>query len=319
MNQASNKTRDNKNTTIIWITGSYGKSSIKEYLSSILEQEWKTLKTPENQNTEMWVSNLILRKLNETYKYFVVEMWAYKKWEIKTLGNIANHKYWILTAVWTQHIWIFWNIENTKVGKAEIAKSVEKNKWVLYINWENSNIRSIKFSENLQSVRYGNFKWSDVTYSIKSSTQTQTSFSITYKNNTYDFTTNLVWEHNILNISWVIALALDLWVTKENLTKYLKNLSKPKNTLEIIKIPKYTLINDSYNLPESGALAAIEVLCTLKWSKVLVMDDIFELWMKSKEIHINLWEKIARSGKVDKVLYIWENFKRFFIGWLIKW
>jgi len=95
----------NKNTIKIWITGSYWKSSVKEFLSEILSQEKNTLKTPENINSELWVSDLIINKLDYTYDFFVAEMWAYKKWEISTLWKIVNHKFWFLTAIWNQHIW----------------------------------------------------------------------------------------------------------------------------------------------------------------------------------------------------------------------
>jgi UDP-N-acetylmuramoyl-tripeptide--D-alanyl-D-alanine ligase len=319
MRKASKKSKNILWLTTIWITWSYGKSSVKEYLSSILEHEWNTLKTPENQNTEMWVSNLILNKLNKSYKYFVAEMWAYKRGEIETLWKIVNHKHGILTAVGTQHIWLFWGIENTKIGKAELAKKVEENNWTLYINWENENIRTIKFSKNLNLIKYWNEKWSDVQYKIKSSSDAETSFVLEYKKQNYNFIANLIWEHNILNLSWVLALCIDIWISEKKLAKYLKNLSKPKNTLEIIKTPNYTLINDSYNLPENWAIAAIEVLKNYKWNRVLIMDDIFELWNKSEEIHINLWKKIAEEWKVDKVLFIWSNFEKYFINWLLKW
>jgi len=96
----------------IWITWSYWKSSVKEFLSSILEQDWELLKTPENKNTEMSVSALVLNKLKNKYKYFVAEMWAYKIWEISLLWKIVNHKYWFLTAIWNQHIWLFWSQKN---------------------------------------------------------------------------------------------------------------------------------------------------------------------------------------------------------------
>jgi len=89
----------------IWITWSYWKSSVKEYLASILEQQWNTLKTPDNINTELWVSQLIINKLNDKYKYFVAEMWAYRIWEIDLLWKIVNHKHWFLTAIWNQHLW----------------------------------------------------------------------------------------------------------------------------------------------------------------------------------------------------------------------
>jgi len=121
--------------TKIWITWSYWKSSVKEYLSQILEKNSKVLITPKNINTELWISDLIIKKLKDKYDYFVVEMWAYKIWEIETLWEIVDHKYGFLTAIWNQHLALFWWIKNTIKAKSEIELKVIQNKWILYINW----------------------------------------------------------------------------------------------------------------------------------------------------------------------------------------
>ena len=135
INSAIKKSKKINDIIKIWITWSYWKSSVKEFLSSVLEQDWETLKTPENQNTEMSVSALVLKKLNNKFKYFVAEMWAYKIWEISLLWKIVNHKYWFLTAIGNQHIWLFGSQENIVKGKFEIYESVVKNNWVLFVNW----------------------------------------------------------------------------------------------------------------------------------------------------------------------------------------
>ena len=83
----------------IGITGSYGKSSIKEFLAHILSQEYSVLKTPENINTELGVARVILDKLQDTYEYFVAEMGAYRRGEISTLGSIVQHQIGFLTAI----------------------------------------------------------------------------------------------------------------------------------------------------------------------------------------------------------------------------
>lgn len=115
----TNKTKD---VVKIWITWSYWKSSVKEFLSEILAKENKILKTPQNINTELWVSNVIINKLNNNYDYFIAEMWAYKKWEISKLWKIVDYKYWFLTGIWNQHIWLFWNQQKIIETKFEIFK-----------------------------------------------------------------------------------------------------------------------------------------------------------------------------------------------------
>lgn len=314
--EISNK---NKETIKIWITWSYGKSSIKEYLSSILEQDWKTLKTPKNINTELWVAWIIINKLDESYKYFIAEMWAYKIGEIETLWKIVNQKYWFLTAVWNQHLWLFGTQDNIKIWKAEIANNILKNNWTLYINWNDKLIREIEFDKHLNIVKYWNYEWSDSVFSILSSKEAITKFNIKYKENDAIFTTKLFWKHNILNLTWVISLCYDLWIKTSDIEKYLENIKIPKNTLNVIKTKKFILIDDTYNLSENWLYAWLDAINSFNWNKVLVIDDILELWKESDNIHYVIWKYIASRNNINKILFCWINYGKSFIKWLIDW
>ena len=337
INKAKKKSQSLDKVIKIWITGSYWKSSVKEYLSSILEQKEKTLKTPDNINTELWVSNVILQKLDNTYKYFVAEMWAYKRWEIDLLWKIVNHQYWFLTAVWNQHLWLFWSLKNIRHGKAEIANSVLRNNGTLYINWNNSQIRKHHFDKNLNIVKYWNYDGSDTNYKIKGIKNAITEFDFKYNKQKATFKTSLVWEHNIINITWVLAFCYDIWFTTTELKEYIQNLSRPKNTLDITHrflhdnhqlkdtdfetdgwIP-ITLINDTHNLSEESLLVGLDVLLSFDGEKILVVDDILELWSISKDYHYEIGKQIAKKYSIDKVLYTWVNYKKFFLDGLLNW
>jgi len=321
INQAKNKTIKVTKPIKIWITWSYWKSSVKEFLSSILENEWKLLKTPENINSEMWVSWVIISKLDDSYDYFVAEMWAYRIWEIELLWEIVNHKYWFLTAIWKQHLWLFGWIENTKKAKSEIAKKVLENWWNLYINYDDENIRSVNFKKELNIVKYWLEKEeSDAKSKIINFSEWKTEFEFNYKWEKLNFKTNLIWKHNILNITWIIAFCIDLWINTENISKHLLQIKSPKNTLEIIKKQDLTLIDDSYNLSQEWLMAWIEVLNSFwKNDRILVIDDILELWKEAKNIHFETWKKIAEENLIDKIMLVWVNYKKYLINWLIKW
>ena len=319
INLAITKSKELDNIIKIWITWSYWKSSIKEYLSSILEQDGKTLKTPENINTELWVSAIVLNKLKKSYKYFVAEMWAYKIGEISVLWKIVNHKYGFLTAIWNQHLALFWSQENIKTWKSEIANSVLLNKWILYINWNDKYIRKTQFNKELNIVKYWSFNWSDAKFKILKIKNAITEFEFKYKNHDIVFKTELLWRHNIINLTWVISFCYDIWLKTSEIKKYLKDIKTPKNTLTVIKKKNYILVDDTYNLSENWLYAWLDALNSFKWEKILVMDDILELWKKSKGIHYAIWEYIARRAKISKILFCWINYKESFIKWLVDW
>ena len=324
INKAISKSLNTKNTLKVAITWSYWKSSVKEMLSCILEQDSKTLKTPENINTELWVSKIVINKLNDKYKFFVAEIWAYKIWEISLLWKIVNHKHGFLTAIWNQHIWIFWTQQNIIKGKSEIAESVMKNNWTLYVNGDDKNIKkaikdSIINEKKINLVRYWmKDKNLDIKSEILRTNEWFSEFKIHYKNKNYTFKCSLVWEHNILNLTWVIAFCLDIWIKQNDLKKYLKNISLPENRLWVFKNKGNTLINDSYNLPIEWLLAWIKILGTYKWNKVLIMDDVLELWKYSKKIHFELWQKIAKKKEVNQIFYCGVNYWKYFLDWLLE-
>ncbi len=303
----------------IGITWSYWKSSVKEFLASVLEQDWTTLKTPNNINTEIWISTLLIRKLSDKYKYFIAEMWAYKIGEISLLWKIVNHKYWFLTAIWNQHIALFGSQKNISIGKCEIAESVLKNKGILYINWNNSNIRKAKFDKKLKIVKYWNYKWADTNYEILWLKNGKTEFIFEYKKNKSIFSISRIGEHNIVNITWVLAFCYDLWLKTIEIKKYLNKLKSPKNTLAIIEKNNQKLIDDTYNLSEDWLIAWIEVLNSFEWTKALVVDDILELWAEAEKIHYNLWKKISKEYRLNKIFFVWVNYKKEFEKWLKDW
>ena len=323
INKAINKSKKIDKPVKIAITWSYWKSSVKEFLSSILEKDWELLKTPENINTELWVSALILNKLKNSYKYFIAEIWAYRIWEISTLWKIVNHKYWFLTAIWNQHIWLFWSQENIVKGKFEIFEKVKENNWILYVNWDSPHLTSpLGERDNRNNIILYWIDWEDLDAKseILEIENLKTKFKFIYKDINEIFETNLIWKHNILNLTWILAFSYNIWLKTKDLKKYLLNIKSPKNTWEIIEKDNIILIDDTYNLSEAGLKSWIDLLKFFKnKEKNLVLDDILELWKDSEKIHFEIAKKIWEEKLVDKVLYCGVNYKKSFIDWLIKW
>ncbi|QFR39244.1 hypothetical protein A9Q91_03335 [Candidatus Gracilibacteria bacterium 28_42_T64] len=318
INRASNKSKNNDHTIKIGITGSYGKSSVKEFLCSILENEGNLLKTPENINTELGVSSIILNELSEDNDYFVAEMGAYRIGEIETLGDIVNHKYGFLTAIGTQHLGLFGGIKNTIQAKCEIANKVSENKGILYVNYDNQDIRNIKFDENLSVVSYGFYKHTDAHASNINIVKAVSSFDFHYKGEKYTFETNLVGIHNITNLSGVIACCIDLGISIENMKKYLLNIKSPKSTLDITHNKNGSIyIDDSYNLSEDSLFSGLNVLSSFEGDTILILDDILELGKESAYIHNSIGKRIAQTHSLAGIYYVGVNYKKDFINGLI--
>lgn len=319
---AIKKSHKNNSTIKIAITWSFGKSSVKTYLSQILNSQYKTLSTPNNINTELGVSDIVIRKLKESYKYFVAETWAYKRGEISVLWRIVNHKFWFLTGIGTQHLWLFWSQENIKHWKFEILESVQKNGWLLYLNFDNDHIQNY-VQENSIPAKYLRTYWLknnkvDIHWQIHSLENAITKFSVFIEGSKYDFETALIGSHNILNLVWIIWFCFDQGMKFQEIEAWLKLVHPPKNTLEVYNFKNSTLIDDSYNLSEDGLLAWLDAAESFWKEKeiYLVLDDILELWELAEENHTKIAEIIVKNYNVKKIFFVWKNYKKSFYKWL---
>jgi len=134
---AKNKVSKIKNLTVIGITGSYGKSSTKEFLSQILSKKFRVLKTPGNINTEIGVSQFILKNLKTDVEILIVEMGAYRAGEIRRICGIVRPKIGILTGISQQHLALFGSMESIKNAKYELINSLPKDGLAVF-NGENN-------------------------------------------------------------------------------------------------------------------------------------------------------------------------------------
>ncbi len=142
--------------------------------------------------------------------------------------------------------------------------------------------------------------------------------------NNETFQTNIVWVGLIENLIWAMKFALNNWVSLEQIKEKIKNLPLPEHTMKIyekkVSWPlnyKVLYIDDSYNLSVNSLINAINTAKYLKWKKLLVLDDILELWNQAHQIHQKLWEYLA--SKIDEILFIGVNYKKDIEKWLKSW
>lgn len=110
---------------VIGITGSYGKTSTKEFLYQILKSKYRVLRTPDSYNTVFGIYKVVDLELDGNYDFFICEMGAYKIGEIAELCEMVEPDYGILTGINEQHLERFGSIENTIKAKFELVDFVK--------------------------------------------------------------------------------------------------------------------------------------------------------------------------------------------------
>ena len=284
---------------VVGITGSYGKTSTKYIVNTILSQKYNSLMTPESYNTTMGVVRTINEKLKPTHNLFVCEMGAKYIGDIKEICDIVEPNYGILTAIGPQHLDTFKTIENVAKTKLELLDSLPDVTGVSFVNWEDENIRKAKLPKNV--VKYGLNKKSDyyaenVTISAKGS-----SFDVVMPGGRrITAKTKLLVRLNILNIVCGVAVADKLGLTEEQIKMGIKFIKPVEHRLELRPNSNGSIIiDDSYNSNVRGADMALEVLGTFKdMKKILITPGIVELGEKAYEINKALGKEATKHSDI---------------------
>lgn len=305
INDAKKKLASMPSLHKVGITGSYGKTSMKFYLSELLNSQYETLKTPESFNTPMGVTITVRRDLKPTHEYFICEMGARRVHEIKELCGIADPHDGIITSVGPQHLETFGSIKNVLNTKFELADAVSPL-GKLYLNGDNDLIRG-KASEYSNAVMYGlrednDWRASDITVSDKG-----TEFMVTSPDGgSCRFTTKLLGEHSVLNLVGAIAYACGTGIPMEKLVLPIKRIAAVPHRLQLLdKGNGVTFIDDAYNSNPSGCRAALAVLELFDACRILVTPGMVELGAKQEALNYEFGQEAAKS--CDFIVLVGKN------------
>lgn len=302
-NQAKKKLEEMTNMQVIGITGSYGKTSTKYILSTILEQKYNVLMTPESFNTTLGVVKTINEKLNSMHQIFICEMGAKNIGDIKEICDLVNPEYGVLTAIGPQHLETFKTIENVRRTKMELVEATHKK---AFVNYEDENIKQTKIEK--ENVKYGMSEDCDIyAYDIHI-TESGSIFSVhTKEGEITNIKTKLLGEHNIVNIVSAIAVAKELNLSNEQIKAGIRFLKPVPHRLELIKKANgLTIIDDAYNSNIQGAKKALETLKLFKGkNRILVTPGIVDLGEYSEKYNYELGKKAASCA--DYIILVGEK------------
>lgn len=281
INDAARILRQMPELKIIGVTGSYGKTSVKYFLNTLLSSQYNVLHTPGNFNTTLGVVRTIREQMKPFHEIFICEMGAREVGDIKEICDLVHPDYGIITSIGPQHLQSFHTIENIIGTKFELADAVPAEGKV-FLNYDNDYIRNHKIDK--QIVSYGtkdtdgkiDYRAYDITVSPDGS-----AFKMKDRNGQeYVFHTRLVGNHNVQNIAGAIAVANTLGISMEKLIYPVKQLESVPHRLQLIKQGSRILLDDSYNSNKSGFKAALDTLSMFQELRILMTPGMVELGEK---------------------------------------
>ncbi len=298
--QASDMIKESK-AVFIGVTGSFGKTSTKEFLYKILSSSFKVGKTDENQNTDIGVAMSVTKNLKEDTDYFIFEVGAYKIGEIRDIVHWIKPTFGILTGLGNQHLSLFGSQENLIKAKSELLE-VLPNDGCAYINKDCLGYEKVLDTVKCRSVLYsGTDSNADVFIKKYTKPPTSDSFDVTISCGGEDinFVSDLIGRHNIVNLLPCIALSLDLGIKKDVVKEELESLDQVIGKLSThIGLNGAKFLNDSYSSNVDGFLSAIDVVQQIKGGKkIIITKGVIEL---GKDMESS-YKKILNASNKDNL------------------
>ncbi len=294
--EKAKRRRKEQNLLVIGITGSYGKTTTKEFLSTILSEKFNVLKTKNHQNSEMGISQTILRDLKKNHDIFVCEMGAYNKGGIKLLSQIAQPKIGAVAGINEQHLSLFGSMEKLiqAEGGKELINNLEKEGTVFF-NGNNKLCLDIyketKINKKLCLIGKESDYWiSD--YGFKENILSCKIHS--KKDNSFDDVKIKTYgKHNLSNLLLSVAIAKEIGLNWSEIKNGCLKINPEMTGIKVFESNHgFSIIDSSYSANPTGVLADLEYLKTYSGKKIIIMPCLIELGSSAKKIHKKIGQKI---------------------------
>lgn len=295
--------RNYLNIPILALTGSNGKTTTKELINVVLNENYTTTATKGNLNNHIGVP-LTLLSMNTSTEIGIVEMGANHLKEIELLCKIAAPNYGYITNIGKAHLEGFGSEENILIGKTELFNSIKKNNGTVFCNLNDKKLMSK--SENIKRITFSPNQNSN--YTIETINNNQSFVSVKFNNTTIN--SNLIGNYNFTNIAASVAIGQYFNVPDQKIKKAIENYVPKINRSQLIEKENNSIILDAYNANPTSMQAALENFKSTitNLPKSVILGDMFELGKYSASEHQNIIDFFKKSNEFETVYFTGENF-----------
>ncbi|WP_373069974.1 Mur ligase family protein [Sulfurimonas sp.] len=288
--QAKAKLDSMSNLQIIAVTGSYGKTSMKNFMTQILSKKYKVYSTPRSINTLGGIIGDVNNSLPEDTEIYICEAGARERGDIYEITTFLNPQTVVVGKVGLAHIEYFKTLENIVRTKLEIIQSSRLKKAFVYKNVTNETHEKVEF--------FGD--------SIQNIDATLEGIDFEYKGE--KFHTDVLGAFQVINIEAAMKVANEFGMDDQEIKKAISDLKPINHRLERIDAGGKIILDDGYNGNIDGMLESIR-LCSLHQggNKVIVTPGLIE---SSEELNLqlcnainNVFDIVIVTGKLNSVLF----------------
>ncbi|MFA5144047.1 MAG: UDP-N-acetylmuramoyl-tripeptide--D-alanyl-D-alanine ligase [Candidatus Omnitrophota bacterium] len=277
---------------VICVTGSNGKTTVKDMIWHLLSAKYNILRSEGTKNNHIGVPQTLL-KLDPKHDLCVLELGTNHKGEIDSLAAIARPAVAVFTNIGPSHLEFLGGLEGVFAAKKEILKHLDKRNGLVVANGDDRLLSRIG-AKNFKLIRYGFGRSSDLRAEALDPGLNKAVFIV---NNRMIFELGLFGRHNIYNALAAIAVALHFGIPHKVIRETLLDYRPARMRLELQKASGIDILNDSYNSNPLSMAKALEVIrhypAKARW---VVSGDMLELGSGSARFHKMIGGTIARSG-----------------------
>ena len=299
--------REINNIPVVAITGSVGKTSTKDMISSVVSQKYKTLKTIGNNNNNIGLPFTILRLKDE--EIMILEMGMNHFGEIHLLSKIAKPNICVITNIGTSHIGNLGSKENILKAKLEILDGADNP--TIIINNDDKLLHKwyLENKDNRKIITYGIENKSDIMAKDMILDQEESRYKCNIDGKEIDVEVPIAGRHFVLNSLCATTVGITLNIDINKIITGIKNVELTKKRMDIKEINGIKVINDAYNASPEAMKASLNYLSSFKNNrKIAVLGDMFELGKYSEKLHKLVGEYVCENN-IDILVCAGENAK----------
>lgn len=286
--------RDKLKTNIFALTGSNGKTTTKELLSSVLSQKHKVSATKGNLNNHIGVP-LTLLSITNKKEIGIIEMGANNPYEIDFLCKIAKPNFGYITNFGKAHLEGFGSVEGVISSKTELYKHLLKNNGIAFVNpndkiqlEKTAKLNKVMFNETTEFINANPF--------------------VKLKYNNLIIQSNLIGKYNFNNIVTAINIGRYFKINPDDIKKAIENFIPKNNRSQIIKTKNNQIFLDAYNANPTSMKAALENFNSVyAKNKTIVLGDMLELGASSLIEHQEI-AGLVSSYNFQNKFFVGDNF-----------
>ena len=295
--------KEYKDLIKIGITGSYGKTSTKFILKTILSEKYNVLATPGSYNTTMGNVRIIREELKPEHQVYIAEMGARKRFDIQEICQFVNPQIGIITSIGAQHLETFKKIENVAKTKGELLKGVTGD-GAVFLPKDNAHCLELYKKDTHKKFLYSTQKDGSDVYAknIKVSKDGST-FTVVTEKGEFECKTKLLGEHNVQNIIGCVAIAEYLGLTNQEIQRGIEKIEPVEHRLQLIPSQNgTTVIDDAFNSNPVGSKMALDVIKQFEGRKIIITPGMVELG--NEEYNLNKEFGAQMADVVDYAILV---------------